>query len=346
MQFDRGYLSPYFITNPEKLEAELFEPFILLYEKRISGIKDLLPVLDLVVKAGRPLLIIAEEVEGESLATLVVNKLRGVLPCAAVKAPGFGDRRKEILGDIAILTGGKLIAEELGIRLESVTLEDLGVADRVVIDKETTTLIGGKGDKEAVAARCAELRRQIDETTSDYDRDKLRERLAKLAGGVAVVRVGAPSEAEMKNRKEALEDAISATRAAVAEGIVAGGGLPLLRAIDAVLAEEAGVEGDEKTGLRILAKALEAPARQIAINSGADGGVVVDRMRSGASGVGFDAAVGRYVDLMAAGIIDPTKVVRVALENAASTAGTLLLAEATLTEIEEPKSEPTPPEME
>jgi chaperonin GroEL len=346
MQFDRGYLSPYFITNPEKLEAELFEPFILLYEKRISGIKDLLPVLDLVVKAGRPLLIIAEEVEGESLATLVVNKLRGVLPCAAVKAPGFGDRRKEILGDIAILTGGKLIAEELGIRLESVTLEDLGVADRVVIDKETTTLIGGKGDKEAVAARCAELRRQIDETTSDYDRDKLRERLAKLAGGVAVVRVGAPSEAEMKNRKEALEDAISATRAAVAEGIVAGGGLPLLRAIDAVLAEEAGVEGDEKTGLRILAKALEAPARQIAVNSGADGGVVVDRMRSGASGVGFDAAVGRYVDLMAAGIIDPTKVVRVALENAASTAGTLLLAEATLTEIEEPKSEPTPPEME
>ncbi len=339
MQFDRGYLSPYFVTDAEKMETVLEQPLLLLHEKRISALKELLPVLDAVLKAGRPLFIVAEDLEGEALATLVVNKLRGTISCAAVKAPGFGDRRKEMLQDVAVLTGGKLIAEELGIRLESVTLEDLGSAQRVVIDKDTTTIIGGAGDPKAVEARCSELRRQIQEATSDYDKEKLQERLAKLAGGVAVIRVGAPSEAEMKNRKEALEDAISATRAAVAEGIVPGGGLPLLRAIDAVIAEEVKAEGDERTGLRILARALEAPARQIAANSGVDSGVVVEKLRAGKGAQGFDAATGRYVDLIEAGIIDPTKVLRVALENAASVAGVLLLAEATLTEIEEPKEE-------
>ena len=341
MQFDRGYLSPYFITDAEKMEAVLEQPYLLLYEKRISAIKELLPILDAVLKTGRPLLLVAEELEGEALATLVVNKLRGTISCAAVKAPGFGDRRKEMLQDIAVLTGGKLIAQELGIRLENVALEDLGSAQRVVIDKDTTTIIGGAGDRTAVEARCAELRRQIGEATSDYDKEKLQERLAKLAGGVAVIRVGAPSEAEMKNRKEALEDAISATRAAVAEGIVPGGGLPLLRAIDAVQKEEAKADGDERTGLRILARALEAPARQIAANSNVDSGVVVEKLRAGTGALGFDASCSRYVDLIEAGIIDPTKVVRVALENAASVAGVLLLAEATMTEIEEPKEEKT-----
>ena len=339
MQLDRGFLSPYFVTDAQSMQAVLEDALVLLYDKRISVMRDLLPLLEEVLKIGRPLLIIAEEVEGEALATLVVNKLRGTLPCAAVKAPGFGDRRRDILQDIAVLTGGRLISEDLGIKLDTVHVEDLGKAGRIVIDKDSTTIIGGGGEAQAVEARCEELRRRIEETKSDYDREKLQERLAKLSAGVAVIRVGAPSEAEMKNRKEAFDDAVSATRAAVAEGIVPGGGLALLRALAAVEKEAAGAEGDERTGLRILARALEAPVRQIAANSGADSGVVAERLRGGTGNIGFDASRGVYVDLVEAGIIDPTKVVRVALENAASVAGTLLLAEATITEIEEPGEE-------
>jgi chaperonin GroEL len=337
MQFDRGYLSPYFITDAEKMEVVLEDPLILLHEKKIASMKDMLPLLEQVAKAGRPLLIIAEDVEGEALATLVVNKVRGTLPSAAVKAPGFGDRRKEILQDIAILTGGQLIAEELGLKLESLTLNELGHAKRIVIDKDKTTIIEGGGSKDAIQGRCAELRKQIEKATSDYEKEKLQERLAKLAGGVAVIRVGAPSETEMKNRKEAIEDAISATKAALAEGIVPGGGLALLRLIDAINAEEANCSGDERTGLLILRRALEAPTRQIAENSTVDGGVVVDRMRSGKGNYGFDASRCEYVDLVEVGIIDPTKVVRIGLENAVSVASVLLLAEATLTEEPEEK---------
>ena len=340
MQFDRGYLSPYFVTDAEKMEASLDDPYLLLSEKKISNMKDLLPVLEEVAKSGRPLLIVAEEVDSDALATLVVNKLRGVLHCAAVKAPGFGDRRKAMLDDIAVLTGGRMLAEELGVKLENVPLEDLGTAKRVVIDREKTTIIGGAGKKAAIAGRCSELRKQIEDSTSDYDKEKLRERLAKLTGGVAVIRVGAPSEAELKSLKEAFDDAISATKAAIAEGIVPGGGLALLRTISAVEREEKTSDGDERTGLRILKRALEAPARQIAENSAYDGGVVVDRMRNGTGNYGFDAAKSEYVDLMEAGIIDPTKVVRVALENAVSVASLLLLAEATLTEIPEPRPAP------
>jgi chaperonin GroEL len=339
MQFDRGYISPYFVTDAEKMEVVLEDPLILLHEKRISNLKDLLPVLEQIAKAGRPLIVIAEDVDGEALATLVVNKVRGALPAAAVKAPGFGDRRKETLQDIAILTGGQAIAEELGIKLDSLTLKELGTAERVVIDKDKTTIIGGGGAKAAIEGRCAEIRKQIEKTTSDYDREKLQERLAKLTGGVAVIRVGAPSEAEMKNLKEAIEDGISATKAAIAEGIVPGGGLSLLRLIDSLRNEEANCEGDERTGILILKRALEAPTRQIAENSTVDGGVVVDRMRGGTGNFGFDAARCEYVDLAAAGIIDPTKVVRVALENAVSVASVLLLAEATLTEEPEKKTE-------
>ena len=339
MQFDRGYISPYFVTDMEKMEVVLEDALILLHEKRISNLKDMLPFLEQVAKAGRPLLIVAEDVEGEALATLVVNKVRGMLLSAAVKAPGFGDRRKEMLEDIAILTGGKSIAEELGLKLESLTLDDLGHAKRIVIDKDKTTIVGGEGAKTGIEGRCAEIRRQIEKATSDYDKEKLQERLAKLAGGVAVIRVGAPSETEMKNRKEAIEDAISATKAALEEGIVPGGGLALLRLIDAVTAEEANCAGDERTGLLILRRALEAPTRQIAENSTVDGGVVVDRMRSGKGNYGFDAAQCQYVDLVEAGIIDPTKVVRIALENAVSVASVLLLAEATLTEEPEEKKE-------
>jgi chaperonin GroEL len=342
MQFDRGYLSPYFVTDAERMECVLQDPFILLHEKKIGTMKDLLPLLEHVVQAGRPLLVVAEDVDGEALATLVVNKIRGALPCVAVKAPGFGDRRKAMLEDMAILTGGRLIAEELGVTLEHVGVQDLGRAARVVVARETTTIIGGAGDKQAIAGRIEQLRHQIKETTSDYDREKLEERLAKLAGGVAVVRIGAPSEAELKSRKEALEDAISSTKAAIAEGILPGAGLALLRAIDAVEREEAQCEGDERTGMRILRHALEAPTRQIAENSGVDGGVVVDRMRTGSGNFGFDAARGVYLDLVEAGIIDPTKVVRVALENAVSVAGVLLLTEATLTEVPDPKPEAAP----
>ena len=343
MQFDRGYISPYFITDGEKMEVVLEDAVILLHEKRVANMKDMLPFLEQVAKSGSPLLIVAEDVEGEALATLVVNKVRGTLISAAVKAPGFGERRKEMLQDIAILTGGQLIAEELGLKLENLTLNELGRAKRIVIDKDKTTIVGGGGSKTVIAGRCAELRAQIEKTTSDYDKEKLQERLAKLSGGVAVIRAGAPSETEMKNRKEAIEDAISATKAALAEGIVPGGGLALLRLIDAITAEESKCTGDEKTGLLILRRALEAPTRQIAENSTVDGGVVVDRMRSGKGNYGFDAARCEYVDLVEAGIIDPTKVVRVALENAVSVASVLLLAEATLTDEPEEKKESAVP---
>lgn len=339
MQFDRGYLSPYFVTDPDKMQVVLDDPVILLLDKKLTVMKDLLPLLEQVARAGASLLVIAEDVEGEVLATLVVNRLRGSLVSAAVKAPGFGDRRKDMLQDIAILTGGQVIAEELGMKIEKLTLGELGRAKRVVIEKDKTTIVEGKGSKQSVQGRCSELRKQIEHTTSDYDKEKLQERLAKLAGGVAVIRVGAPSEAEMKNRKEAIEDSISATKAAAAEGIVPGGGLALLRLISTVASEEEHCSGDQRTGLAILRRALEAPTRQIAENSGVDGGVVVDRMRRGTGNFGFDAAACEYVDLMEAGIIDPTKVVRVALENAVSVGSTLLLAEATLTETPEEKKE-------
>jgi chaperonin GroEL len=343
MQFDRGYLSPYFITDPTKMEAVLEQPFVLIYEKRIASMKDLLPLLEQVAKMSRSLLIVAEDVEGEALATLVVNKIRGLLACVAVKAPGFGDRRKAMLEDIAILTGGRVIAEEIGVKLEHVKTDDLGRAQRVVVDRENTTVIGGDGAKQAIAGRCDELRKQIKDATSDYDREKLEERLAKLAGGVAVIRVGAPSETELKSRKEAFDDAISATKAAIAEGIVPGGGLALLRCIEAVEHDAEAAVGDERTGALILRRALETPTRQIAENSAADGGVVVDRMRAGSGNLGFDAARGEYVDLVEAGIIDPTKVVRIALENAVSVASVLLLTEATLTEVPEEKPETLQP---
>ena len=337
LQFDRGFLSPYFITDPAKMEAVLEDAMVLLHERKITNMKDLLPLLEQVAKLNRSLLIVSEDVEGEALATLVVNKLRGTLASVAVKAPGFGDRRKAMLEDIAVLTGGRLLAEEVGVKLEHVTTAELGQAKRIVVDKDNTTIIGGAGDKAAIAGRCEDLRRQIERATSDYDKEKLQERLARLAGGVAVIRVGAPSETELKSRKEAFDDAISATKAAVAEGVVAGGGLALLRAIPDVEREAEACAGDERTGVLILRRALEVPTRQIAANSGVDGGVVVDRMRAGSDNFGFDAARGEYCDLIEAGIIDPTKVVRVALENAVSVAGVLLLTDATLTELPEPK---------
>ena len=335
LQFDRGYLSPYFITEPAKMRAVLEEPLVLLHEKRITQMRDLLPLLEQVAKQGKSLLVVAEEVESEALATLVVNKIRGVLQCVAVKTPGFGDRRKAMLDDMAVLTGGRVVSEELGVSLEHLTIDQLGKASRVIVERETTTIVGGAGSKEAIAGRCVELREQIEKATSDYDKEKLEERLAKLSGGVAVIRVGAPSEADLKSRKEAFDDAISATKAAAAEGIVPGGGLALLRAIEPVLAEAATCAADEHTGVLMLARALEIPTRQIAENSGFDGGVVVDRMRSATGTNGFDASSGKYVDLIESGIIDPTKVVRVALENAVSVAGVLLLTEATLTEVVE-----------
>ncbi len=343
MQFDRGYISPYFITHAEKMEAVIEDAYVLLSDRKIGSLKDLLPLLEQVAKTGKPILFVAEDVEGEALATLIVNQIRAVLRSCAVKAPGFGDRRKEMLQDMAVLTGGQVIAEEVGLRLEDVHLEQLGRAQRIVVDKDHTTIIGGAGDKSAIAARIAQLRKQIEKATSDYDKEKIEERLAKLAGGVAVIRVGAPSESEMKSRKEALDDAISATKAAVAEGIVPGGGLALLRATEAVAREEAEAEGDEKTGLQILRRALAAPARQIAENSEVDGGVVVNRMLTSQGALGFDAARKEYVDLVQAGIIDPTKVVRIALENAVSVASVLLLTEATMTEIPEKEKPPAGP---
>ena len=346
MKFDRGFISPYFVTDAERMEAVLEDPFVLLCDHKIGALRDLIPVLEQVAKSGRPLLIVAEDVEGEALATLIVNQLRGVLKGCAVKAPGFGDRRKAMLEDIAILTGAQVISEELGLKLESVTLQQLGRAARVVADKENTTLIGSGGDRARIDGRVAQIRREIEKTTSDYDREKLEERLAKLSGGVAVIRVGAPTEAEMKARKEALDDAISSTKAAVAEGIVPGGGLALLKCIEAITREEAACEGDERTGVQILKRALEAPARQIAENSAVDGGVVVARMLGGQGNFGFDAARKEYVDLIEAGIVDPAKVVRTALDNAVSVASVLLLTEATMTEIPETKRErPAEPEM-
>jgi chaperonin GroEL len=346
MQFDRGFLSPYFVTDPEKMQAIFEDALILISDRKISALKDMLPLLDQVAKAARPLLVVAEDVEGEALATLIVNHIRGTLRSCAVKAPGFGDRRKAMLQDIAVLTGGQVVSEDLGLKLEHVTIEQLGNAKRVVVDKDNATIIGGSGDRKQIEGRIEQIRREIDKTTSEYDREKLQERLAKLSGGVAVIRVGAPSEAEMKSRKEALDDAISATKAAVAEGIVPGGGLALLRCVETVADEERKCEGDDKTGVQILKRALEAPARQIAENSAVDGGVVVARMLSAKGAEGFDASRKEYVDLMQAGIIDPTKVVRIALENAVSVASVLLLTEATMTEIPEDKKERAPePEL-
>ena len=344
LQFDRGYLSPYFVTDTTGMEAVLEDAYILICDRKLNILKDLLPLLEQVAKAGKPILFIAEDIEGEALATLIVNQIRGVLKSAAVKAPGFGERRKAMLEDIATLTGGQLISEELGIKLEELELGQLGRARRVVVNKDNTTLIGGAGGRSEIEARIRMIRKEIEDTKSDYDREKLEERLAKLSGGVAVIRVGAPSESEMKAKKEALDDAISSTKAAVAEGIVAGGGLALLRAIPAVAAQEAQCAGDERTGIEILRRALEAPTRQIAENSAADGGVVVDRMLNGAGNIGFDAARKQFLDLFEAGIVDPAKVVRIALENAVSVASVLLLTEATITERPEKPREAAAPE--
>lgn len=342
MQFDRGYLSPYFVTDSERMEVVLSNAYILLNEKKISNMKDLLPLLEQTAKLGKPLLILAEEVEGEALATLVVNKLRGTLQCAAVKAPGFGDRRKEMLDDIAVLTGGKVISDDLGIKLENVQISDLGEAKRLTIDKENTTIVEGKGKSSDISGRVKQIRRQIEETTSDYDKEKLQERLAKLVGGVAVINVGAATETEMKEKKARVEDALNATRAAVEEGIVPGGGVALIRAIP--ILSKLDLEGDEKIGAQIVAKALEEPIRQIANNAGAEGSIIVQKVKSEKANVGYDANSGKYIDMVNAGIIDPTKVTRTALQNAASIAALMLTTEAMVTEIpEKNESAPMPP---
>jgi chaperonin GroEL len=342
MQFDKGYLSPYFVTNAEDMEAILENPHILIYEKKISSLKDMLPLLEKVAKAGRPLLIIAEDVEGEALATLVVNKLRGTLQVCAVKAPGFGDRRKAMLEDIAVLTGGKMISEDLGIKLENIKLEDLGKAKRVTIDKENTTIVEGSGKNADIQGRVAQIRRQIEETTSDYDREKLQERLAKLAGGVAVINVGAATETEMKEKKARVEDALHATRAAVEEGIVAGGGVAFIRAQKS-LENIRGLDADEKVGVQIVRRAIEEPMRQLADNAGAEGALIVEEVKKRKGNEGYDVAKGEYVDLVKAGIVDPTKVTRSALQNAASIAGLLLTTEALVTEIPEKEKAPAMP---
>lgn len=338
MRFDRGYVSPYFVTDTDKMQVELDDAYLLLCDHKIAVLKDLLPLLELVAKSGQPLVLIADDIEGEALTTLVVNQLRGVLRAVAIKAPGFGDRRKEMLQDIAVLTGGVVVSNELDITLEQVELKQLGRAHRVVVQKDSTALIGGAGTREAIQARLHQIRGQMDAASSDYDREKLQERLARLSGGVAVIRVGAPSEAEMKARKDALDDAISATRAAITEGIVPGGGLALLKAVQVIAAEEAKHEGDFRTGLQMLRRALEAPARLIAENSAVDAGVVVARMLAEPGSIGFDASTNCYVDMYEAGIIDPSKVVRIALENAVSVASILLLTEATITDIPETES--------
>ena len=339
MQFDKGYLSPYFVTNTETLECKLDDAYILLYEKKISSLKDLLPILEKVAKTGKPLLIVAEEVEGEALATLVVNKLRGTINVAAVKAPGFGDRRKAMMEDIAILTGGRLITEDLGIKLDSLELADLGRAKSVLVEKENTTIIEGNGKSSEIQGRVNQIRRQIEETTSDYDREKLQERLAKLAGGVAVIHVGAATETEMKEKKARVEDALHATRAAVEEGIVAGGGVALLRtlpAIEALKLEEA----DEQTGVGIVKRAVEAPLRELAYNAGVEGSLIVQEVKRRKGNEGYNVATGNYEDLVKAGVVDPKKVTRSALQNAASIAGLLLTTEAIITEIPEKKEKP------
>ncbi|MCH7635572.1 MAG: chaperonin GroEL [Proteobacteria bacterium] len=346
MQFDRGYLSPYFITNADKMICELENPYILLHEKKLSGLQAMLPLLETVVQSGQPLLIVAEDVEGEALATLVVNKLRGGLKVAAVKAPGFGDRRKAMLEDMAVLTGGQTISEDLGIKLENVTLDMLGTAKKIVITKEETTIIDGAGKKKDIQGRCAQIRAQIEETTSDYDREKLQERLAKLAGGVAIIRVGGATEIEVKDRKDRVEDAMNATRAAVEEGVVVGGGVALLNAIKA-LAKVQPDNDDQKVGVDIVRRALQTPVRQIAENAGVEGSVVVGKLlEAKGANIGFDAQEGKYVDMFKAGIIDPTKVVRIALQDAASVAGLLITTEAMVAEKPEKKdAAPAAPDM-
>jgi len=336
MQFDRGYLSPYFVTDPEKMETHLEEPYLLIHEKKLSNMRDMLPLLEQVARSAKPLLIIAEDVEGEALATLVVNKLRGTLKCAAVKAPGFGDRRKAMLEDIAILTGGRVISEDLGIKLENVGLNDLGTCKTLVMDKENTTIIDGSGSREAIEGRVKQIRAQIEETTSDYDREKLQERLAKLVGGVAVIRVGAATETEMKEKKARVEDALNATRAAVEEGIVPGGGVAYIRSLKTL--DKMKLEGEEKVGLDIVKRALEEPVRQIASNAGFEGSVVVEEVKSLAGAKGFNAEKGEYEDLVKAGVIDPTKVVRTALQNAASVSGLLLTTNCLVAEKPEKKN--------
>jgi chaperonin GroEL len=341
MQFDRGYLSPYFVTDPERMEVSLENPYFLIHEKKISSMKDLLPILEQIAKMGKPLLIIAEEVEGEALATLVVNKLRGILSCAAVKAPGFGDRRKEMLKDIAVLTGGEVISEELGIKLENIKLQDLGRAKRVNIDKDNTTIIEGAGETKAIEGRIKQIKTQVEDTTSDYDREKLQERLAKLTGGVAVIKVGAATEIALKEKKARVEDALHATRAAVEEGIVPGGGVAYLRCLP--LIDKLNLEGDEKVGANIIKRALEEPIRKIAENAGVEGSIVVQKVKEGKGGFGFDAESEIYTDLMEAGIIDPTKVTRIALQNAASIAALMVTTEALVTDIPEKEKTPSMP---
>ncbi|MCL6520163.1 MAG: chaperonin GroEL [Armatimonadetes bacterium] len=341
MQFDKGYISPYMVTDPERMEAVLEEPYILLYEKKISAVADIIPILEKVVRTGRPLLIIAEDVEGEALATLVVNKIRGTLNAVAVKAPGFGDRRKAMMEDIAILTDGKFITEDLGLKLENVDLPMLGRAKKVVVDKENTTIIEGKGSQAAIQGRIAQIKRQIEETESDYDREKLQERLAKLAGGVAVIEVGAATETELKERKHRIEDALSATRAAVEEGIVPGGGVTLINIIPAL--ENISGTPEEITGINIVKKALEEPAKLIAENAGLEGSVVVEKLKASEKGIGLNAVTGQYVDMLKAGIVDPAKVTRTALENAASIASMLLTTEALVAEIPEKEKAPAAP---
>ena len=343
MQFDRGYLSPYFVTNPDRMEAVLDEPLILLHEKKISAMRDLLPVLEQTAQQGRQLLIVAEDIEGEALATLVVNKLRGTIKVCAVKAPAFGDRRKAILEDIAALTGARVITEDLGIKLENVQIGDLGSAKRVIVDKDNTTIVEGAGNRKAIEGRVATIRKQIEETTSDYDREKLQERLAKLAGGVAVIRVGAATETEMKEKKMRVEDAVNATRAAAQEGIVTGGGVALVRAAKALDKLEADGDQDVQTGIKVLRRALEEPLRRIAENAGIDGAIVIGKVEESKGARGYNAATGQYEDLAAAGILDPTKVVRTALQNAASIAGLLLTTDAAVTEAPEPKRAAKPP---
>jgi chaperonin GroEL len=343
MQFDRGYLSPYFVTDAERMEANLQDAYILLHEKKISNMRDLLPILEQIAKMSKPLVVISEDVEGEALATLVVNKLRGTLQCAAVKAPGFGDRRKDMLRDIAVLTGGNVISDDLGIKLENITLNDLGRAKRVTIDKDNTTIVEGDGTAEDIEGRVKQIRTQVEETTSDYDREKLQERLAKLVGGVAVINVGAATESEMKEKKARVEDALNATRAAVEEGVVPGGGVAYLRAVPALDKLEAELEGDQRIGVRIVKRALEEPMRYIASNAGAEGSIVVQRVRDLKAQEGYDAASDTYGDMLERGILDPTKVTRSALQNAASIAGLLMTTEALVTELPEKEAAPAMP---